>query len=99
MSEVRKNKKKKKTYIACKDDDSNTSNNSSESPAKETNFSLIADVEYSKSSVSCFESNDENNYYQLFDAFNELHEEAKNLQYSNKRYKRENGWLENGLKN
>jgi len=44
----------------------------------------------SKSNVSSFSSTDENKYYQLFDMLNELHEEARKLQYSNNRYKREN---------
>lgn len=41
-----------------------------------------------KSGVSSFESNDDEiKYYQLLDAFKELHEEVKKLQYSNNRHK------------
>ena len=42
---------------------------------------LMAKVESSKSNVSSFTSeHEENNYYELLDAFNELHKEAIKLQ-------------------
>jgi len=61
----------------------------------------MADRKSSANSVSSLESIDENyenKFYQLLDVYNELHEEARKLQYSNNRHKGENMWLENKLK-
>lgn len=53
----------------------------------------------SKSSVSSIEFESvENKYYQLLDAFQELHKEAWKFQYSNNKYKSENNWLKNRIK-
>ncbi|XP_027927440.1 uncharacterized protein LOC114184329 [Vigna unguiculata] len=86
-----KSKRVKKAYIAWEDNDSNTSSDSSESHEEETNMCLMADTKSSVSSVSNLESTDEsyeNRFYQLLDVYNELHEEARKLQYSNNRHKR-----------
>jgi len=96
-----KSKRVKKAYIAWEVNDSSTSSDSSESPEEETNMCLMADTKSSASSVSNLESIDEsyeNRFYQLLDVYNELHEEARKLQYSNNRHKGENRWLENRLK-
>jgi len=56
----------------------------------------MADTKSSTSSVSSLESIDEScesRFYQLLDLYNELHEEARKLQYSNNRHKGENRWL------
>jgi len=53
----------------------------------------------SKSSVSSFNSNDDkNNYYELLDAFNELHKEATKLQKSKNKRRGEIKWLEGRVK-
>jgi len=60
----------------------------------------MADTKSSTSSVSNLESIDESyesKFYQLLEVYNEMHEEARKLQYSN-RHKGENRWLENKLK-
>jgi len=98
---TRKSKRVKKTYIAWEDNDSSTSSDSSESNEEETNMCLMADTKSFASSVSDLESTDESyetRFYQLLDVYNELHEEARKLQYSNNRHKGENRWLENRLK-
>lgn len=41
----------------------------------------------------------EDKYDQFLDAFQELHEEARKLQYSNNMLKSENKFLEGGLEN
>jgi len=94
-------KRVKKAYIAWEGNDSNTSSDSSESDEEETNMCLMADTKSSAISVSNLESTDEsyeNRFYQLLELYNELHEEARKLQYSNNRHKGENRWLENRLK-
>jgi len=61
----------------------------------------MADTKSSASSVSNFEFNDESyesKFHQLLDVYDELHEEAKKLQYYNNRHKGENRWLENRVK-
>ncbi|XP_027927835.1 uncharacterized protein LOC114184724 [Vigna unguiculata] len=59
----------------------------------------MAKAESSKSSVSSFTSeHEENNYYELLDAFNELHKEATKLQKSNSKRKGEIKWLEGRIK-
>ena len=61
----------------------------------------MADTKSSANGVSNLESIDEsyeNRFYQLLDVYNELHKEARKLQYSNNRHKGENRWLENRLK-
>jgi len=91
----------KKAYIAWEDNDSSTSIDSSESHEEEINLCLMADTKSSAKSVSNLESIDEsyeNRFYQLLNVYNELHEEARKLQYSNNRHKGENRWLENRLK-
>ncbi|XP_027933253.1 uncharacterized protein LOC114188805 [Vigna unguiculata] len=98
-----KSKRVKKAYIAWEDNDSSTSSDSSESNEEETNLCLMADTKSSDSSVSDLdlESIDESyetRFYQLLDVYNELHEEARKLQYANNRHKGENRWLENRLK-
>ena len=69
-SEANKHKKKRKAYNS----DSSSSSESDRSIEEETNLCLMAGTSSSKSSVSSFNSNDdENNYFELLDAFNELH--------------------------
>jgi len=59
----------------------------------------MAGTDSSKSSVSSFNSNDdENNYYELLDAFNELHKEATKLEKSNNKRRGEIKWLEGRVK-
>ena len=63
--------KKKKAYIAWEDNDSNTSSEFDESIEEENNICLMAGTGSSKSSVSSLKyEQDENNYYELLDAFN-----------------------------
>jgi len=70
-NKARKNMKKKKAYIAWEDNDSNTSSEFDESIEEENNICLMAGTGSSKSSVSSFKyEQDENNYYELLDAFN-----------------------------
>lgn len=88
-------RRRRRLTLHWKDNDSSTSSQSSESMEREKKNCLKVDNLSSKSNVSSFSSTDENKYYQLFDMLNELHEEARKLQYSNNRYKRENRWLEN----
>ena len=91
--------KKKKAYIAWEDNDSNTSSEFDESIEKENNICLMAGTGSSKSSVSSFKyEHDENNYYELLDAFNELHKEATKLQKSNNKRRGEIKWLESRIK-
>jgi len=60
---------------------------------------LMAGTRSSKSSVSSFKyEHDENNYYELLDAFNELHKEATKLQKSNNKCRGEIKWLESRIK-
>jgi len=60
---------------------------------------LMAGTGSSKSSVSSFKyEHDENNYYELLDAFNELHKEATKLQKSNNKRRGEIKWLESRIK-
>jgi len=67
-----KHKKKRKAYNS----DSSSSNESDGNIEEETNLCPMAVTGYSKSTVSSFNSNDdENNNYELLDAFNELHKE------------------------
>jgi len=78
--EADKHKKKRKAYNS----DYSSSSESDGSIEEETNLCLMAGTSSSKSNVSSFNSNDdENNYYELLDAFNELHKEATKLQKSN----------------
>lgn len=66
---------------------------------KKTYLCLMAGLGSYKNSVTSFDSNDdENKCYQLLNAFHELHEKAKKLQYSNNRYRGKNMWLEDRLK-
>jgi len=58
----------------------------------------MAGIGSSKSSVSSFKyEHDENNYYELLDAFNELHKEATKLQISNNKRRGEIKWLESRI--
>jgi len=76
-NEAEKHMKKKKAYIAWEENDSSTSSESDDSTEEENNLCLMAGTWSSKSSVSSFKSeHEENNYYELLDAFNELHKEA-----------------------
>jgi len=91
--------KKKKAYIAWEDNDSNTSSEFDESIEEENNICLMVGTRSSKSSVSSFKyEHDENNYYELLDAFNELHKEATKLQNSNNKRRGEIKWLESRIK-
>jgi len=93
--EADKHKKKRKAYNS----DSNSSSKSDRSIEEETNLCLMTGISFSKSSVSSFNSNDdENNYYELLDAFNELHKEATKLQKSNNKRREEIKWLEGRVK-
>ena len=79
--------------------DSNTSNEFDDSIEEENNICLMAGTRSSKSSVSSFKyEHDENNYYELLDAFNELHKEATKLQKSNNKRRGEIKWLESRIK-
>jgi len=79
--------------------DYSSSNESDGSIEEETNLCLMAGIGSSKSSVSSFNSNDdENNYYELLDAFNELHKEATKLQKSNNKCRGEIKWLQGRVK-
>jgi len=90
-----KHKKKRKAYNS----DSSSSNESDGSIEEETNLCPMAVTGYSKSTVSSFNSNDdENNYYELLDAFNELHKEATKLQKSNNKCRGEIKWLQGRVK-
>ena len=96
-----KSKRVNKAYIAWEDNEFSTSSDSSESHEEETNLCLMVDTKSSANGVSNLESIDESyesRFYQLLDVYNELHEEARKLQYSNNRHKGENRWLENRLK-
>ena len=94
-SEANKHKKKRKAHNS----DSSSSSESDGSIEEETNLCLMAGTGSSKSSVSSFNSNDdENNYYELLDAFNELHKEATKLQKSNNKRRGEIKWLEGRVK-
>jgi len=94
-SETDKHKKKKKSYKS----DSSSSSEFDGSTKEETILCLMAGTGSSKSSVSSFNSNDdENNYYELLDAFNELHKEATNFQKSNNKRRGEIKWLEGRVK-
>jgi len=98
-NEAKKHMKKKKAYIAREENDSSTSSESDESIEEENNLCLMAGTRSSKSSVSSFKSeNDEINYYELLDAFNELHKEAMKLQKSNNKRRGEIKWLEGRVK-
>jgi len=60
---------------------------------------LMVGTGSSKSSVSSFKyEHDENNYYELLDAFNELHKKATKLQKSNNKRIGEIKWLESRIK-
>jgi len=60
---------------------------------------LMAKAESSKNGVSSFTSeHEENDYYELLDAFNELYKEATKLQKSNSKRKEEIKWLEGRIK-
>ena len=60
---------------------------------------LMAGTGSSESSVSSFKyEHDENNCYELLDAFNELHKEAMKLQKSNNKRRGEIKWLESRIK-
>jgi len=90
-----KHEKKMKAY----NNDSSSSSESDGSIEEETNLCLMAGTCSSKSSVSNFKSNDdENNYYELIDAFNKLHKEATKLQKSNNKHRGEIKWLEGRVK-
>ena len=98
-NEAEKHVKKKKAYIAWEDNDSSTSSESDESIEEENNMCLMVGTGSSKSSVSSFKSeHDENNYYKLLDAFKELHKEATKLQKSNNKCRGEIKWLEGRVK-
>jgi len=73
--------KAKKAYVAW---DDNEVSSSSSSDDEEANLCLNASVSSSMSSSS---SSKGNNYYQLFDVFNETHEEANRLALSLNRLK------------
>lgn len=72
-----------KGLLAQEDNALSTSSESIESLEEEKFFYLIANakLESSKGNVSSYGTTDENNYYQLVNLFNELHEEARNLYY------------------
>ncbi|XP_027903654.1 uncharacterized protein LOC114163549 [Vigna unguiculata] len=104
-NEAEKHLKKKKAYIAWEENDSSTSSESDDSTEEENNLCLMAKAETSikaessKNSVSSFTSeHEENDYYELLDAFNELHKEATKLQKSNSKRKGEITWLEGRIK-
>jgi len=93
--EADKHKKKRKAYNS----DSNSSSESDGSIKEETNLYLMARIGSSKSSVSSFNSNDdENNYYELLNACNELHKEVTKLQKSNNKRRGEIKWFEGKVK-
>jgi len=99
-NEAEKHMKKKRAYIAWEENDSSTSSDSDDSTEEENNLCLMAKAETSikaessKNSVSSFTSDhEENYYYELLDAFNELHKEATKLQKSNSKRKGEIKWL------
>ena len=98
-NKAKKNMKKKKAYIAWEDNDSNASSEFEESIEEENNICLMVGTGSSKSSVSSFKyEHDENNYYEFLDAFNELHKEATKLQNSNNKRRGEIKWLESRIK-
>ena len=98
-NEAEKHMKKTKAYIAWEDNDSSTSSESDESTEEENNLCLMARIGSSKSNVSSFNSNDdENNYYELLNAFNELYKEATKLQKSNNKRRGVIKWLEGRVK-
>jgi len=75
--------------------DSSSSSESDGSIEEESNLCLVAGTGSSKSSVSSFNYNDdENKYYELLDAFNEFRKEATKLQKSNNKRRGEIKWLE-----
>ena len=69
-------KKKKKAYISWDDNKSTTSSDSSEE--EEANLCLMGNNEVG-SKVSIFYSEVDDNYDQLLDAFNEIHQEAQQM--------------------
>jgi len=98
-NEAEKHMKKKKAYIAWEENDSSTSSESDDSTEEENNLCLMAGIRSSKSSVSSFKfEHEENNYYEILDAFNELHKEATKLQKSNSKRRGEIKWLEGRVK-
>ena len=104
-NEAEKHLKKKKAYIAWEENDSSTSSESDDNTEEENNLCLMAKAESSikaessKNSVSSFTyEHEENDYYELLDAFNELHKEATKLQKSNSKRKGEIMWLEGRIK-
>jgi len=98
-NEADKHMKKKKAYITWEENDSSTSSESDDSTKEENNLCLMAGTRSSKTSVSSFKfEHEQNNYYELLDAFNELHKEATKLQKSNSKRKGEIKWLEGRVK-
>jgi len=96
-----KSKRVKKTYIVWEDNDSITSSDSSERHNEETNLCLMVNTKSYANNVSSPESMDESyecKFHQLIDVYNELHDDARNLQYSNNIHKGETIWLENRVK-
>ena len=99
-NEAEKHLKKKKAYIAWEENDSSTSSEFDDNTEEENDLCLMAKAESSikaepsKNSVSSFTSeHEENDYYELLDALNELYKEATKLQKSNnKRKGRLSGW-------
>ncbi|KAH1238305.1 hypothetical protein GmHk_08G022994 [Glycine max] len=82
---------KKKAYIAWKENSSNTSSDSRNE--EEANLCLMTDGEVDNLvSSSDSETEIDDNYEQLLDAFNEMHEKDKNLSQAKKFHKEKLRW-------
>jgi len=93
----KKHEKKGKSIRAYNDD----SSSSSSSKEEKANICLIAerdDESCSSSNVSLGASLNAENYSELFEAFQETHDEANQLVLSNNRLKELNSWLEKRVK-
>jgi len=92
--------KSKRAYIAW-DANEVSSSISSSSEEEKTNICLIAegdDESCNSSDVSSCASLNVENYSELFEAFQETHDEANKLVLSNNRLKELNSWLEKRVK-